>query len=185
MRFTKYLRADQDTILRFLAAFGGGSVVLGRSKRARPSFFIYGHTFIHEYIEGSFFRKEELLMRALEDGGFPADEGPVGGMRNEQNKCRQAAELLLDAAKRWQAGDENARAEVGWAASEFTSTFRQHLDRLKNLIFPLLEQTISPEDEHMIAEGINNIVFEGSMKEGPEKYTRLIEALEEELSDWK
>ena len=87
--------------------------------------------------------------------------------------------------KGWQSGDEEARGEVGWAASEYTSTLRQHLDRLKNLIFPLLEQNMSPEDEHKIAEGLNTIAFETSLKGDVDKYIKLIENLEEELSDWK
>lgn len=185
MRFTKNLRADQETIARFLDVFGGGSVALAGSKLARPGFFIFAHQFIHEYIEGGFFRKEDLLLKALEDSGFAGDEGPVGSMRLEQKKSREAAELLVHAARAWQAGDENARLEVGWAASEFSSVFRQHMDRLKNLIFPLLEQNLTPEDEHKIAEGFNNIVFEGTVKDDPDKYAKLIETLEEELSDWK
>jgi len=185
MRITKNLRADQENIKRFLAALGGGSVVLGTSKLARASFFIYAYTFIREYIEEGFFKKEEFLMKALVDGGFPSDEGPVGSMRNDQKKCRDAAALMLDAAKQWQAGDERARAEVGWATSEYTTSVRAHLDRLKNLIFPLLEQTITIEDEHKVSEGINNIIFEGNLKDGTEKYMKLIEALEDELSEWK
>lgn len=186
MRVTKYLRDDQRLILRFLDAFGGGAAILGSSRLARPGFFIFAHTFIWEYIDGSFFRKEELLLRALEESGFPADEGPVGAMHAEQKKSREAAELMFNAAKAWQAGEEEARVEVGWAASEYSSTFRQHMDRLKNLIFPLLEQNLSPEDEHKIAEGLTNIVFEGTMKnDQPEKYLKLVETLEEELGDWR
>lgn len=185
MRITKNLRADQETILRFLDVFGGGSVILGNSKLARPGFFIFSHTFIREFIEESFFKKEELLMKALEAGGFSSDDGPIASMRSEQKKSREAADALVNAAKEWQAGDENARTEVGWAASEYSAIFRQHLDRLKNLIFPLLEQNISPEDEYKIAEGLNNIVFESTMQSEPDKYIKLIETLEEELSDWK
>lgn len=186
MRISKNLRKDQETILRFLDVFGGGSIALGASnKNARPGFFIFAGTFIHEYIEEGFFKKEELLMKALEECGFPAHDGPVGTMRDEQKRSREASELLQKAAKAWQAGDERARVDVGWAASEYSSTLRQHLDRLKNLIFPLLEQNIAAADEQRIAEGLNNIVFESSMKDEPEKYTKLIETLDEELSDWK
>ena len=40
--------------------------------------------------------------------------------------------------------------------------------------------------EHKIAEGFNNILFEGTMKnDQPEKFLKLIQTLEEELSDWK
>ena len=185
MRITKYLRTDQENITRFLATLGGGSIILSTSKRARPGFFIFAHTFIREYIEEGFFKKEELLIKALEEGGFPTDDGPINSMLNDQKKSRDAAEMMLNAAKQWREGDDAARSEVGWATSQYTSAVRQHLDRLKNLIFPLLEQTISIDDENKISEGMNNIIFEGSLKEGPGKYIKLIEDLEDELSDWK
>ncbi len=184
MRIARNLSADQENIKRFLAALGGGSVAIGSSRLARPSFFIFAHGFISEYIEG-FFKKEELLIRALEEGGFPSDDGPIRLMKNDQKKSREAAQLMLEAARQWQAGDESARPEVSWATSEFNSAIRAHLDRLKNHIFPLLEQTITIEEEHKVSEGINNIVFEGDLKEGPEKYLKIIEALEEELNDWR
>lgn len=185
MRITRYLRDDQESIKRFIAVLGSGSVMLSTSKRARPGFFIFAYKFIKEFIEAGFFKKEELLIRALMHGGFPADDGPIAAMRNDQKKSHEAAEVIYDAAKHWQAGDEVARSEVGWAASDYTTTLRQHLERLKNLIFPLLEQTISIEDEHKVSEGMNKIIFEGSLKEGTEQYIKLIEELEDELNDWK
>ena len=185
MRIVRYFRDDQEFIIRFLDAFGGGAAILSGNKRARPGFFIFAHTFIQEYIEAVFFRKEELLIAALTNSGFPQDEGPVGAMLAEQKKSRSAAEHLLSAAKGWQDGDEEARGEVGWAASEYTSTIRGHLDRLKNLIFPLLEQNLSPEDEHKISEGLNKIAFEISTKGEADKYLKLIESLEDEVSDWR
>jgi len=185
MRYEKSFRSDQEVILRFLDALGGGAAVLSSSKKARPGFFIFAHTFIQEFIDGGFFKKEELLIAALESNGFPVNEGPVGAMRVEHAKSRDAARHMLSAAKGWQEGDEDARGEVGWATSEYTSTLRQHLERLKNLIFPLLEQNISPEDEHKISEGLTKIVFENSTKGEADKYTKLIESLEDELSDWK
>ncbi len=186
MRVTKNLQPDQELIMRFLDVFGGGAAILAGSKRARPGFFLFAHTFIHEYIGESFFKKEELLLKALEEEGFPGDDGPVGSMRTEQRKSHETAGLMFNAAKAWQAGEEEARVEVGWGASEYSSMLRKHMDRLKNLIFPLLEQNLTPDGEHKIAEGFNNILFEGTMKDNqPEKYLQLVQTLEEELSDWK
>lgn len=186
MRIAKNLRKDQETILRFLDVFGGGSIALGSSNpNARPGFFIFAGTFIHEYIEQSFFKKEELLMMALENCGFAPDSGPVGAMKSGQKKSRESAQFMLKAAKDWQGGDKRARAEVGWAASELSSTLRQQLERLKTLIFPLLDQNLAPEDETKVAERLNQIVFEGASKGEPDKYIKLIETLEDELSDWK
>lgn len=185
MRIEKSFRTDRETILRFLDALGGAAAILSGNKKARPGFFIFAHTFIQEFVEENFFKKEGLLIEALENNGFPTDEGPVGAMLAEQRKSRDAAEHMLSAARGWQDGDEEARGEVGWATSEFTTTMRGHLDRLKNLIFPLLEQNISPEEEHRISEGLNKIAFENNAKGDAEKYARLIESLEDELGDWK
>ena len=185
MRITKYLRTDQETIVHFLDMLGVASSMLSGNKHARPGFFIFAHTFMHEYIEESFFKKEELLFKALIDSGFPAEDGPIMAMRAEQAKCRESAEHMGNAAKGWQGGDEEARGEIGWAASEYSLTFRQHLDRLNNRIFPLLEQNMSEEDEHKIAEGLNAIAFENSLKDDEDKYIKLVKSLEEELNDWK
>jgi hemerythrin-like domain-containing protein len=186
MRITKKFRDDRDFILHFLDVFGGGVAILSSSKRASSGFFIFAHTFMKEYVEDNFFKAEELLITALEDNGFSADEGPISALRSEQEKCRETSEHMLNASKGWLGGDEEARGEVGWAASDYASALRQHLDRLKNLIIPLLEQNISPEDEHRISEGLNKIAFENTLKkEAEDKYVRLIQSLEDELSDWR
>jgi len=185
MRITKNFNTDQEIILHFLDVFGAGSAMLSNSKHASPGFFIFAHKIISEYINDDFFKKEALLIKALEENGFPLDDGPIASLRVEQTKSCAASEHLLNAAKGWQSGDEEARVEVGWAASEYTSTLRQHMDRLKTRIFPLLEQNMSPDDEHKILEGLNTITFENSMKGDADQYVKLIENLEEELNDWK
>jgi len=185
MRIARKLNTDLETIKRFIAVLGGGMVELSGNKFARPGFFILAHNFISEYIEGGFFKKEEMLIQALEDLGFPPDDGVIGFLRSDQKKSIEAAEQLVEAAKQWQEGDEKARVDVSWAASEYTSTLRQHLERLKNLVFPLLEQNLSIEDEHQIAVGFSTILFEGDLQNAPDKYDKLLETLEEELFDWR
>ncbi|MBE0669632.1 MAG: hypothetical protein IH588_03510 [Anaerolineales bacterium] len=185
MRLSRALKADQETITRFTTALGSGSVALSTSKLPRPDFFILAHTFIKEYIEAGFFKKEEVLIRILDEGGFPPDSGPIGSIHSDQKKSMDAAASMLNAARQWEAGDTVARSETGWATSEFTSTMRQHLERLKSLVLPLIEQTISIDEEHNVSEQINNLVFEGGLQNGAEKYIKLIEQLEEKLSDWK
>ena len=185
MRIARKLSADHDTILRFLTVLGGAMVELSSNRFAQPEFFIQAHTFITEYIEGRFYRKEELLIKTLEEVGFPPDDGPIGFLRNEQIKSHNAAVHMFKAAQHWQAGDVQARVEVGWAASEYTSTVRQHLTRLKTLIFPLLEQNIPIEEEHTLAEKVDKVVSNGDLQNNADKYSNLIVSLEEELSDWR
>jgi hemerythrin-like domain-containing protein len=183
MRISRRLNDDQEAINRFIAVLGGAMVELSSNKLARPEFFVQAHSFITNFIEAGFFKKEELLMKALEDVGFPSDDGPVESMKSEQKKSRETAAHMIAAAKQWQAGDENARVDVSWASSEYTATFRQHLNRLKNLIFPLLEQNLAIEEEHKISEKIGAIPPNG--QNDSEKYNKLLESLEGELSDWR
>jgi hemerythrin-like domain-containing protein len=185
MRITKNLRADQDLIKRFLTVLGAASVEVRDNKRAKPGFFLLSHKFINEYIIDGFFKKEEVIIKVLEEGGFPPNQGPIGSMRSDQEKSKAAWESLLNTTQVWQSGDESIRTEVGWASSEYTASMRQHLERLKSLIFPLIEQTISMEAEDKVSEEINNIVFEGGLKDGEEKYVKMVTELEEEFSDWK
>ena len=179
MRLSKALKTDQEIITRFITALGSGAVALSTSKLPRPDFFIIAHTFIKEYIEEGFYKKEELLIKVLEDGGFPPDSGPIGAIRTDQKKSLTAAESMLVAAKQWESGDTIARSETGWATGEVTATIRQHLERLNSLVLPLIEQTISVDEEHNISEQLNSIVIE------TEKHIKIIEQLEEKLSDWK
>ena len=185
MRIARKLSADQEAVQRFLNVLGAAMIELSSNKLARPEFFILAHTFIRDFIEGGFFKKEELLIEKLEEIGFPPDDGPVGFLRSEQSKSQENAVHLIRAAEQWQAGDENARADVGWATSEYTSTMRQHLERLKTLIFPLLEQNIPIEEEHKLSEKVDALVLDGDLQSNPEKYEKMIVALEEELSDWR
>ena len=185
MQITKNFRTDHEFIIQFLNVLDGGSTILMSSKRANPRFFILAQTFIKEFIEEDYFKKEELLIQALADSGFPSDDGPISALHAEQQKSHEDGEHLLNAAKGWQAGDLEARGEVIWAASDYTSTLRQHIDRLKNRIFPLLEQNISPEDEHKIEDGLTAIVLESSTKDDADKFSKIVRTLEEELRDWK
>ncbi|MCC7117408.1 MAG: hypothetical protein IT310_02695 [Anaerolineales bacterium] len=179
------LQTDQEQIARFLNVLGGASLEVRTNKRAKAKFFLQAHTFIQDYIQAGFFRKEEVLINILIDGGFSDTQGPVGTLRADQKNCAENAESIAGAATAWQNGDESARADVGWAAHEYSSTLRQHLERLKTLIYPLIEQTLPMEAEEKVTEDIKAIVFEGGLKDGAEKYIQIIHELEEEFKDWK
>ena len=106
-------------------------------------------------------------------------------MRAEQGKSHEHSDALLSAAKYWQDKDEEARTEVAWAASEYMSTLRQHLKQLNSLIFPLLEQNVSDEEETKITEGINSIVSENNLKRDTGKLIGLVDMLASELNNWQ
>jgi hemerythrin-like domain-containing protein len=185
MRIKKALQADQDTIARFMAVLGNGLTVASQSKLATPGFFVFAGQFIHEFIERVYLRKEDLLLDALVECGFARDQGPVGNMHLEHQRSRQNSKVITEAALQWQKGDLESRSDVVWATSEYTNLMRHHFDMLRNLIYPLLEQSITAEDEQRLSARLNHLIFEDSGARPPEQYLKMIEALEEELDDWR
>ncbi len=185
MRVTKILSEDQAFVARFLAVLGKGLVIASRSKVARPGFFIFASNFMREYLETEYLRKEDVLLQALEDLGFAGDSGPVGGMRAEQKRSRELSKTISEAARAWQGGDDTGRAEAIYATSEYTGLMHHHFERLKNLINPLLDQSITPEGELQIAEQLNKIEFADREEQTPAKYLKIVQMLEEEARDWE
>jgi hemerythrin-like domain-containing protein len=185
MRIIKILRVDQELVTRFLAVLGRGLSAAGHSKSARPGFFVVAGSFIQGYLEPVYFKKEQVLLTALEDCGFPADNGPVGTMHADHEKSAEISKILSEAARQWQGGDRTGRAEVVWATSEYTGLMHRHFELLRNLIQPLLEQTLSSEDEQKAAEGLNLVAFSDPDQDSPGKYTRMVEMLEEEVGEWQ
>src|SRR5689334_24711641 len=108
MRVPRNLQTDQDLIARFLGALGGASLEVRTNKRAKAKFFITAHTFIKDFINEGFFRKEEVIINILVDGGFSTNQGPVQGMRSDQEKSHEAAQTMLNAANAWLNGDDVA-----------------------------------------------------------------------------
>ena len=185
MRTTKLLHEDQQLATRFLAVFARGLSAAGQGKSARPGFFVFSGNFIHEYLEPVYFKKEAVLLSALEDCGFSPEDGPIGSMYAGQQKSRQISQVLFDAAKEWQGGDEGGRAEVIYAASEYTQIMHQHFELLRDLIHPLLAQSLSPDGELKAAEALNHIAFDEHSPDSLEKYIGMVKMLEEEVEAWK
>ncbi len=106
-------------------------------------------------------------------------------MRNGNQKSREISKRLSDGAKEWLNGDQASRMDVIWASSEYTGVMHRHMELLKNLIHPLLEQSLSVEDEEKAAVQLNVIAFEDTSEDSLEKYTKMVKTLEDEVSEWK
>jgi hemerythrin-like domain-containing protein len=185
MRATKILSDDQEFVGRFLTVLGKGLVVASHSKVARPGFFVFAANFIQGYLEPEYLTKEDVLLQALEDCGFPGDSGPVGMMRSEHRRSRELSKTIAEAAKAWQAGDDSGRAEAIYASSEYSGLMRQHFERLHNLINPLLDQWVSSDGEVRIAEQLTKIEFTDRDASSPMSFPNIVKLLEEEVKDWQ
>lgn len=185
MKAIKILRAEQELIDRFLAVFGLGAVKAAQNKPVQPGFFIYGCSFIKEFIESSYFKKEQVLFKVMEESGLAADSGPLQHMLDEITASQEISSDLLAAARQWQGGDLDGRNGIIWATSSYTTMLRQHIDRSRSIIFPLAEQVIPPDEQYKIAEAYNHIVFEEGEIHPFEHYEKIVTSLKDETDDWK
>ncbi len=185
MKAIKILRNEQELIDRFLAVFGLGAVKAAQNKPIQPGFFIYGCSFIKEFIEGSYFKKEQVLFNTMEESGLGADSGPLQRMLEEITASQEISSELFAAARQWQAGDLDGRNGIIWATSSYTTMLRQHIDRSRSIIFPLAEQLIPPDEQYKIAEAYNHIVFEEGEIHPSEHYEKIVTALKDETDEWK
>ena len=113
MRSTKVIQKDQELIQRFLDVLGGASTILLNSKIAGPGLFIIAHSVIHGLIENDFFKKEELLIQALEANGFPVDDGPIGAMRAEPPGTSSSRRTIPD--RRWRILGSRLKQRPRWS----------------------------------------------------------------------
>jgi len=185
MKATKILRNEQELIDRFLAVFGLGAVKAAQNKPVQPGFFIFGCSFIKEFIEGGYFKKEQVLFNAMEESGLGTDSGPLQRMLEEITASQEISSELLAAARQWQEGDLDGRNGIIWATSSYTTMLRQHIERSRSIIFPLAEQVILPDEQYKIAEAYNHIVFEEGEIHPLEHYEKIVASLKDETDEWK
>lgn len=176
MPATQSLRLEQELIERFLAAFSQNAVNLTRNKPVEPETFISACQFIRGYIEEGYYQNETLLLSALEECGLSTESGPLAHMLSEITQTSAISAEIQEAARQWQAGDENGRNSIAWAASGYISLLRQHLERSRAIIFPLANQLLDPGQLEKIEEAFTRAA---------QDFESLVAALESEASAGK
>jgi hemerythrin-like domain-containing protein len=186
MRATEILKEEHIILERVLVALDLAAVGAAHQKAVRPGFFIDTYGFVLDFTEGFHFKKEEeILYRALEDVGLPVDGGQLGILLNEHEESRRYIRAMLTAAKEWDAGDTEARAEVIWATSGYTGLLHQHIARENTILFSLAKQMLSEEVQEQIALAFDRMGQQEAGEDILEKYLKVAIKLEKEASTWK
>lgn len=181
------LKAEHLVIERVTAALNLASVAVAHGIQVTPDAFITMAHFMHSYTDEFHFMKEdEILAKVLEQHGISISDGTVGNMLSEHAQCRRLIETISEAAQRWQSGDPSGSGDITWAVSTFTLLLREHIAKEQSTLFPLVEQTITAEEEQdLLAEAFMRIE---RRKMGPatkQKYMDMITELEGETIQWQ
>ena len=139
------LMDEHRLIERMLDALGSfaSSVQQGSTDRVELGRFV---EFIREYADKRHHAKEEeILFRAMVDGGFPRETGPIAVMLHEHEVGRRhVAELARLAAQeeRWTHDD---RAAVVNSSISYGNLLRAHIYKEDGILYPMAEERLSAE----------------------------------------
>ncbi len=179
MQATEILMSEHRVIERVLAALEAAADRVESGQPVRPGFFIDAADFVRGFADGCHHQKEEgVLFKTMESRGVPVSGGPLGVMLSEHEMGRQFTRGMHDAAERWQAGDEAARAEVVRNARGYVALLRQHILKEDNILFPMADRVIPSDEYDQVLAGFEHVEHAGPGDH--EKYLALAERLEQE-----
>ena len=172
---------EHRLIERVLTALQTAATRLDQGEELRPAFFLNAALFIKNFADGCHHKKEEgVLFIAMNAAGVPSQGGPVGVMLSEHAQGRLFTFEMRDAAQKWEAGDRSARPAVVQNALGYVALLRQHIYKEDNILFPLADRVIPPDQQEKVAADFERIEHEETGEGVHEKYLALAEVLEKE-----
>lgn len=97
-------------------------------------------------------KEETHLFPMLAACGIPRDGGPVAVMLGEHEEGRAHLGAVRDALKRTAKGDAGARETVRRKALAYADLLRQHIFKENNILFPMGDQFMSPENKELLVQ---------------------------------
>ena len=120
-------------------------------------------------------KEESLLFPAMEEAGIPRENGPIGVMLAEHDQGREYVSKLAGSIDAYIAGDRTAVEIIDVSAEGYTGLLTQHIQKEDNVLFPMAEQSLSPDRKKLLLEEF------GELEEriiGPGKHQELHRTLE-------
>jgi hemerythrin-like domain-containing protein len=183
MEATQVLMDEHRLIERVITALEAGADRLEEGEQVRPEFFIQATEFIKGFADSCHHAKEEgVLFPTMHEHGMPLQVGPIAVMLSDHEQGRAYTRDLLTAAERLQAGDVSVVDEVITNAQGYAALLRQHIHKEDNILFPMADQVIPPEQHAQVLEDFERIEREEVGEGVHEKYHALAEALEDEMA---
>lgn len=184
MKATKILMEEHRVIENIIAVLEKAAHRLEANEAVRPGLFIEATDFIRGFADGYHHRKEEgVLFQSMAAYGIPVEGGPIGVMLAEHEQGRLFTGNLRHAAEQLEAGDATARQDVIANALGYATLLRQHIMKEDDVLFPLADRILPPEEQVRVAEGFDHVEHEETGEGIHEKYLALADRLAAELSE--
>ena len=124
-----------ERVLDALVAFADDVERSGATDKEELSRFV---TFLREFADAGHHGKEEdILFQAMGEGGFPAEDGPIGVMLREHDEGRALVGILDERARQSAEWSEADRRRIGVAAHGFADLLRSHIEKEDDFLYPM------------------------------------------------
>jgi hemerythrin-like domain-containing protein len=126
-------------------------------------------------------KEEQRLFPAMEQRGFPADNGPVAVMRLEHEQGRQWIRGMDEAIAGAAVGEEQAVRQWLHHAHGYRNMLREHIQKEDHCLFPMADGALTSEDQRALAEAFDHVEHDEIGTGVHERYVALADTLAERL----
>ena len=179
MKATEILMQEHRLIERVLDALEAAAGHVAQQHTVRPGFFLDAADFMAGFADGCHHHKEEdVLFGAL---GGPETDGAVEMMLDEHRQARLLTKGMREAARRLESGDDSARSPLVTNARQYVALLRDHIAKEDEMLFPMADELLSPEQQERLDVGMQRIEREEMAEGAPAKFHALAERLAAEV----
>ncbi|MDO8568643.1 MAG: hemerythrin domain-containing protein [Dehalococcoidales bacterium] len=173
------LKHEHRIIERMLAVLRAANDRAEAGQALPPDFFNQVVDFVRNFADKCHHGKEEdNLFPTMELRGVPRLGGPLAVMLEEHRQGRDYVRQMDEAARRLAGGDKSA-LKMGLAAARgYADLLTAHIAKEDNVLYPMAERVLTPEDEQELLEKFEEIE---TTRMGPgkhEQYLKMIARLE-------
>jgi hemerythrin-like domain-containing protein len=94
---------------------------------------------------------ETLLFKRMTERGFPVQSGPIAVMLSEHEAGRAFIRGIADGAAKL-GTDPAAARQIVENARGYIDLLRAHIDKENNVLFPMADRALGPEDQAYLAK---------------------------------
>ena len=157
---TQVLMAEHELILEALDALERKVAAIRAGTAPDRAYFEKAVRFLREFADKCHHGKEEnLLFKRMTERGFPVQSGPIAVMLSEHEAGRAYIRGIADGAAKL--GTDPAAADrIAENARGYIDLLRAHIGKENNVLFPMADRTLSPEDQGHLAKEFERFEIE-------------------------
>jgi hemerythrin-like domain-containing protein len=149
---TQLLMAEHELILEALDALEKKVAAIRAGTAPDRAFFDKAVAFLRDFADKCHHGKEEnLLFKRMAERGFPVQGGPIAVMLSEHEAGRAFIRGIADGAAKL-GTDPAAAKQIAENARGYIDLLRAHIGKENNVLFPMADRALGPEDQAYLAK---------------------------------